>query len=338
MKRHKFFDKVKLYVTSGNGGKGNVSFRREKYVPRGMPDGGDGGNGGNIVFKVNPQLNHLAHLKYKRIYKAGNGENGQKRRAFGKSGQDVIIEVPPLTMIKLLENEKVIHEFSEPDEELTLLKGGKGGKGNFHFKSAERQNPTYSQDGLEGSSLDIIVELKLLADIGLVGFPNVGKSTFLNSLTNALSPTGDYHFTTLSPHLGVFYINDYETLLISDIPGLIKGAHQGKGLGITFLKHIEKTSILFFLIDSTSNNPVQDFKDLEEELKFYQAELLEKDIYIILTKTDLIENAEPIKQLFPASLQEKMVAISSKHKTGFSDLKHLLKKIYDKINSKNKPF
>ncbi len=332
MRKPVFYDRITLYVTSGHGGPGLISFRREKYIPKGMPDGGDGGDGGDIIFKVNPQLNHLAHLRYKRIFKAGAGKNGMRKRATGKKGENIIIEIPLNTQIKTQANEQIIHSFEKKNETLVFLKGGKGGKGNFHFKSSTRQNPTYAQEGLPGESADIILELKLLADIGLVGFPNVGKSSFLNAFTNSNSPVGDYSFTTLNPFLGVFHLNEYQHLLISDIPGIIEGAHQGKGLGIQFLKHIEKTSYLFYLLDSTSSNPFDDFKKLQKELSEYNPALVGKPFKIIITKIDLNPNQKEITELFSNDERTHLLFLSSKEKIGFTKLTNAMKIIYNTIH------
>ncbi len=332
MKKHIFYDRVKLYLHSGKGGGGCISFQREKYIPYGLPDGGDGGDGGDVVFQVNPQLNSLAHLKYKRIFKAGNGVRGMKRRASGKKGTSVVIQVPLGSQIKTTgDTEKVIYEFNSRNDKTSFLKGGKGGKGNYHFKSATRQKPIYAQSGLPGQSAEIILELKLLADIGLVGFPNVGKSTFLNALTNSRSPTGNYSFTTTNPFLGVFQMNDYQQLLLADIPGVIEGAHQGKGLGIKFLKHIEKTSHLFYLLDSTRENPFNDLKKLQKELEFHNADLIKKRFHIIFTKVDLKRDPETLLKYFPQEIHREILFFSSVDKQGFEKLKQTLRVIYDRI-------
>jgi GTP-binding protein len=330
----KFIDIVELELNSGNGGAGVASFRREKYLPKGGPDGGDGGDGGNVVFLINPQLNNFSYLKGKRKFKAKNVSPGKGKRCFGKDGSDLIIEVPPGTILKT-KGEIMLHDFDSLPQKYIFLKGGKGGLGNYHFKNSIRQKPTYAQKGLAGEKAQIILEIKLIADIGLVGYPNVGKSTLLSVLTKARPKIGSYPFTTLTPNLGVFMFPQGYSLVIADIPGIIDNAHQGHGLGLEFLRHIERTLELFFLIDSGSSHPYQDFRKLRYELKQYSKKLFSKKFYILITKKDLLKNTEKIINYFPISLHNQIFFISSFTNEGFSDLKKLLGKIWKHKNQQS---
>ena len=262
-----FVDYVKLTVYSGKGGKGSTHLRREKFVPKGGPDGGDGGNGGNIILKGNSNLWTLQSFRYKKHFKAGNGGDGSGSRKSGSNGEDVMINVPLGTVIKDLETEKVICEINDESSDLILLKGGKGGRGNFHFKTPTNQTPRYSQSGLPGKELKIILELKVLADVGLVGLPNAGKSTLLSVISEAKPKIADYEFTTLKPNLGIVKYRDFRPFIMADIPGIIEGASEGKGLGHYFLRHIERNSTLLFMIPSDSDDIVTSYKVLLKELK-----------------------------------------------------------------------
>ena len=244
-----FIDYAKIELQAGNGGKGAVAFRREKYIDKGGPNGGDGGRGGNIIFETNPNLHTLQDIRYKRMYKAKNGQSGGSNNRTGKSGDDLIIQVPCGTIIKNLDNKTIIKDLIKENESHIVCKGGFGGKGNVHFKSSTQQTPRFSQQGTKGEFLSVELELKVLADVGLVGLPNAGKSTLLSVMTTAKPKIADYPFTTLQPHLGIVKYGEYQSFVMADIPGLIEGASEGKGLGHQFLKHIERNKILLFMID-----------------------------------------------------------------------------------------
>ena len=284
-----FVDYVKVYLSSGNGGKGSIHLHREKFVTKGGPDGGDGGRGGHIIVRANSHLWTLYNFKYKRHFSAGHGENGSKNRSSGAKGQDVLIEVPVGTIIKDL-NGDTLFEFIEDRQESIILEGGLGGRGNWHFKSSTRQTPRYAQPGKKGKLLDVIFELKVIADVGLVGHPNVGKSTLLASITDAKPKIADYEFTTLKPNIGIVPYHDFRSFIMADIPGIIEGASSGKGLGHYFLRHIERNSILLFMIPSDTNDLKKEFEVLISELKEYNSELLDKDFAVALTKCDLLDH------------------------------------------------
>ena len=284
-----FVDYVKVYLSSGNGGKGSIHLHREKFVTKGGPDGGDGGRGGHIIVRANSHLWTLYNFKYKRHFSAGHGENGSKNRSSGAKGQDVLIEVPVGTIIKDL-NGDTLFEFIEDRQESIVLEGGLGGRGNWHFKSSTRQTPRYAQPGKKGKLLDVIFELKVIADVGLVGHPNVGKSTLLASITDAKPKIADYEFTTLKPNIGIVPYHDFRSFIMADIPGIIEGASSGKGLGHYFLRHIERNSILLFMIPSDTNDLKKEFEVLISELKEYNSELLDKDFAVALTKCDLLDH------------------------------------------------
>ena len=284
-----FVDYVKVHLSSGNGGKGSIHLHREKFITKGGPDGGDGGRGGHIIVRANSQLWTLYNFKYKRHFSAGHGENGSKNRSSGAKGQDVLIEVPVGTIIKDL-NGDTLFEFIEDRQESIILEGGLGGRGNWHFKSSTRQTPRYAQPGKKGKLLDVIFELKVIADVGLVGHPNVGKSTLLASITDAKPKIADYEFTTLKPNIGIVPYHDFRSFIMADIPGIIEGASSGKGLGHYFLRHIERNSILLFMIPSDTNDLKKEFEVLISELKEYNSELLDKDFAVALTKCDLLDH------------------------------------------------
>lgn len=285
-----FVDYVKLNVESGNGGKGSIHLHREKFITKGGPDGGDGGRGGHVIIRANPNLWTLYHFKFKRHFSAGHGEHGSKNRSSGAQGQDTFMEVPFGTVFKNSNTEEVLFEITEKNQEVILLEGGLGGLGNWHFKSSTRQTPRYAQPGKKGKELSVTLELKVLADVGLVGFPNAGKSTLLGAVTGAKPKIADYEFTTLKPNLGIVPYRDFRSFVIADIPGIIEGAGKGKGLGHYFLRHIERNSILLFLIPCDSKNVKKDFEILISELKEYNPELLDKGFAIALTKCDLLDD------------------------------------------------
>ena len=288
-----FTDYVKIYVTAGKGGNGAISFRHEKYVAAGGPDGGDGGKGGDVYFKVDKDANTLIEFRYKKKFKAQNGENGQGARKYGKSGDDLYIKVPIGTVIKDSSTNEVLADLSEPGEQVLILKGGRGGLGNSHFATSTRQAPRFAQDGEPGEEKELILELKLLADVGLIGFPNVGKSTFLSVVTSATPKIANYHFTTIDPNLGVVKSKYGDSFVIADISGIIEGASEGAGLGIQFLRHIERTRLLLHFIDvsgSENRNPVDDYKKINEELKRYSEKLAKRKQIIVANKSDLIQD------------------------------------------------
>ena len=287
-----FIDYAEIEVAAGKGGDGAVTFRREKYVPKGGPSGGNGGKGGSIILKTNPNLFTLLDFRYKRKYKAQNGEPGSDSKKDGKAGRDVIIKIPVGTVVKNSETGKVIIDLNQPYEEVIIAEGGKGGKGNSNFATPTNQAPRRAEKGKEGKSLKIIFELKLIADVGLVGFPNAGKSTLISKISAAKPKIADYPFTTLTPNLGIVKYKDYKSFTVADIPGIIEGAHEGKGLGLKFLKHIERTKILLFLIDITSENYQKDYDILFNELKSYSKKLAEKKKIVSLSKADLAEGRD----------------------------------------------
>ena len=284
-----FVDYVKINVKSGSGGKGSTHLRREKYVPKGGPDGGDGGRGGHVIIRANPQLWTLFTFKFKKHFKAGNGGDGSGSRKSGPKGKDVIVEVPYGTIIKDSISEKVIEEINKENTELIVIEGGLGGRGNYHFKSSTNQTPRYSQKGVSGKEMNLTLELKVLADIGLVGFPNAGKSTLLSVVTSAKPKIANYEFTTLKPNLGIVSMTDYRTFVMADIPGIIEGAAEGKGLGHYFLRHIERNSILLYVIPVDAKDLKKEFEILNNELKKYNPELIDKDFAIFFSKSDLMD-------------------------------------------------
>lgn len=290
-----FADRARIYVRSGKGGDGHVSFRRELYVPDGGPDGGDGGRGGDVIFVVDEGLNTLVDYRNAGKFKAGDGEEGGKRRCHGADGKDIVLKVPPGTVIKEAESGKVILDMSNKKEPVVLLKGGRGGKGNMHYATATMQAPKYAQPGQEAKELWIILELKVIADVGLVGFPNVGKSTFLSRVTNARPKIANYHFTTLQPNLGVVDLGDSQGFVIADIPGIIEGASEGTGLGLEFLRHIERTKVLIHLIDAASTegrDPLNDIKAIHSELEKYGIDIHSKPQVIAANKIDVMTETE----------------------------------------------
>jgi len=284
-----FVDYVKINVKSGSGGKGSTHLRREKYIPKGGPDGGDGGRGGHVIIRANPQLWTLITFKFKRHFKAENGGDGSGSRKSGSKGKDVIVEVPYGTIIKDSISDKVIEEINVNNTELIIVEGGLGGRGNFHFKSSTNQTPRYSQKGVSGKEMNITLELKVLADVGLVGFPNAGKSTLLSVLSSAKPKIANYEFTTLKPNLGIVSMTDYRSFVMADIPGIIEGASEGKGLGHYFLRHIERNSILLYVIPVDAKDLKKEFQILNNELKKYNPELIDKDFAIFFSKSDLMD-------------------------------------------------
>ena len=316
-----FIDYAKIELQAGNGGNGAVAFHREKYIDKGGPSGGDGGRGGDIVFQTNPNLHTLQDIRYKRMYKAKNGESGGSNKRTGKSGEDLIIQVPCGTIIKSIESKSIIKDLVKENESHIICQGGIGGKGNFHFKSSTQQTPRFAQEGVKGQKLSIELELKVLADVGLVGLPNAGKSTLLSVMTTAKPKIADYPFTTLQPHLGIVKYGEYKSFVMADIPGLIEGASKGKGLGHQFLKHIERNKILLFLIDVEEKNPNDVYNQLLDELVNFNKDLLDKDRIVVRTKIDTI--SEDVDERW-SSFSEEFIDISSVSNIGLNTLKDKL--------------
>ena len=285
-----FVDYVKLNVKSGNGGKGSVHLHREKYNAKGGPDGGDGGRGGHVIIRANPNLWTLYSFKFQRHFVAGHGGDGSKNRSTGAQGKDVYIDVPLGTLVKNSETQAILFEIVEPEQEFILLEGGKGGLGNWNFKSSTNQTPRYAQPGILGQESNVTLELKVLADVGLVGFPNAGKSTLLAALTAAKPKIADYEFTTLKPNLGIVPYRDFQSFVMADIPGIIEGASQGKGLGHYFLRHIERNSVLLFMIPADTQDVKKAFDILYNELNTYNPELIDKDFIVALSKCDVLDD------------------------------------------------
>jgi GTP-binding protein len=321
-----FVDFALVEVQSGNGGHGAVTFRREKFVPKGGPSGGNGGSGGNVIIKASNNLHTLLDFRYKKKYKAANGDNGGSSLKDGKNGSDVIIKVPVGTLIKDAETEKILFDLDENDKTVTLAKGGKGGRGNSKFATSTNQTPRTAEDGKPGEYKKVILELKLIADVGLVGFPNSGKSTLISKISAARPKIADYPFTTLEPNLGIVKYKDFNSFTVADIPGIIEGAAEGKGLGHQFLRHIERTRIILFLIEVTSENLAKDFEILFNELKSYSPKLIQKKMVVALSKADLIEQ-EKVKvaaQNKFKGIQERPVVFSSVSGFGLSELLDIL--------------
>ena len=287
-----FIDYTKVELYAGKGGSGCISFHREKFVPKGGPDGGNGGNGGNIIAVTNPNLHTLQDIRYSKIYRAKNGTPGSSSKKTGKNGKDIRIEVPIGTVIRNIDRSEIVADLVESDQEFIICKGGIGGRGNVNFKSSTQQTPRYAQPGVGGESGHFEFELKILADVGLVGFPNAGKSTLLSVVSKAKPKIANYPFTTLEPHLGIVKSGEYQSFLMADIPGLIEGASKGKGLGHQFLRHIERNRLLLCLIDGTEKNPSAVFESLKKELESYNASLLMKPLILVRTKGDIIMDVD----------------------------------------------
>ncbi len=299
-----FVDNIKLKFTAGKGGNGIVAWRREKYLPKGGPYGGNGGKGGDILIKVDEHAISLEAFRYKKAIQAENGNNGGPNNRIGRNGKNLIIKVPLGTIIKDITSNEILFEFTNKEQSYLICKGGKGGKGNTHFKSSTNQAPNICTPGIEGTEKSVELELKLIADIGLVGFPNAGKSTLMSKLTKNKVKIAAYPFTTLNPNIGLLEFEDYTRAFIADIPGIIKDAHLNKGLGLSFLKHIERTSMLLYIIDSTSEDPINDFKILQKEIEEYNPKILQKPFLIALNKLDILEDEKVIdtfKKKYPYS-------------------------------------
>ncbi len=324
-----FIDYAVIEIKAGNGGNGAVTFRREKYVPKGGPSGGNGGKGGDIIFEAHHNLATLLDLRYKKNYKARNGEIGGNSLKDGKNGEDIVIKVPIGTIIKDFESKKILFDLDKDGKRVIAAKGGKGGKGNSNFATPINQAPRFAEEGKEGQSRKIILELKLIADVGLVGFPNAGKSTLISVISAAKPKIADYPFTTLEPNLGIVKYKDFQSFTVADIPGIIEGAHEGKGLGHKFLRHIERTKILLFLIDVTSEDYKNDFEILNKELITYSKELSGKKKIVAFTKADLLNEKEinKLKKVKFKGFNSKVHIISSVSRLGLNDLLDSLWKI-----------
>jgi len=324
-----FVDYVKMYVSSGKGGRGSAHLHREKYITKGGPDGGDGGRGGHIILRGNDNLWTLLHLKFKKHIRAGHGENGGKSRSFGADGEDFYLDVPLGTVVRDTETNEILLEITENGEEQIIAEGGKGGLGNWHFRSSTNQTPRYAQPGLPMEEKYITLELKVLADVGLVGFPNAGKSTLLSVVTSAKPKIADYEFTTLKPNLGIVQYRDFQTFVMADIPGIIEGAAEGKGLGHYFLRHIERNSILLFMIPADADDIRKQYDILLDELRRYNPEMLDKERIIAISKSDMLD--DELKAELKVELDNELpipyTFISSVAQQGITELKDMLWKM-----------
>jgi len=333
-----FSDVAKIYIRSGKGGDGCVSFRREMFVAAGGPDGGDGGRGGNVIFEVDEGMNTLSEYRFIRKYSAEDGENGRGKRCSGKDGADVILKVPEGTIIKDEASGKVIADMSHENRREIILRGGRGGKGNQHYATATMQVPKYAQPGQDAQELNVILELKVIADVGLLGFPNVGKSTLLSGVTNAKPKIANYHFTTLNPNLGVVDLQNGEGFVIADIPGLIEGASEGVGLGHEFLKHVERTKVLLHIVDAASvegRDPIEDIRTINNELKQYNEELSKKPQIIVANKIDamLPEDAEAIVEKIREAFKEEGYPVYAVSAVSHNGIRELMFKVNDLLKT-----
>ena len=322
-----FVDYVKVNLASGKGGKGSVHLHREKFITKGGPDGGDGGRGGHIIIRGNENLWTLVNFKFKKHFKAGHGEHGSKSRSTGADGEDVYLDVPLGTVVKNPETNAVLFEITEHGEEKIILEGGMGGRGNWHFRTATNQTPRYAQPGVEGQEDEFLLELKILADVGLVGFPNAGKSTLLSVITSAKPKIADYEFTTLKPNLGIVEYRDFKSFVMADIPGIIEGAAEGKGLGHYFLRHIERNATLLFLIPADSKDISREYEILLDELRRYNPELLDKQRLIVISKSDMLDDElmdEMRTELDVDFKETPYMFISSVAQMGITELKDRL--------------
>ncbi len=328
--KNMFVDQIKILIAAGTGGDGCVSFRREKFVPKGGPDGGNGGKGGDVIFIVDSNLRTLLDFRYKKRFSADNGNRGEGSRRAGASGKDLIIRVLQGTIVFDDKKNEILADLVSDDQKYTIAVGGRGGRGNATFATSTNQAPRRANPGLPGEECSLRLELKIIADVGLVGFPNAGKSTLLSRVSAATPKIADYPFTTLEPNLGLVKIGEYQSFMMADIPGLLEGAHQGKGLGLQFLRHIERTRLLLFLIESTSNNIQEDFRILKNELNSYSEELLKKPLVLAITKVDL-ETGKSIKKLKLKGIPVFFISAV----TG-EGVKTLLYEVYKQITSLNK--
>ncbi|MDI1471164.1 GTP-binding protein Obg [Thermodesulfovibrio sp. N1] len=332
----KFVDYVKIYVKAGDGGRGCISFRREKYVPKGGPDGGDGGKGGDVIIRASSELHTLLDHKYQKTYKAKRGEHGKGSNMKGKDGEDLIIKVPIGTVVKDADSEEILIDLNQDGKEFIVARGGKGGLGNAHFATPTNQAPRYAQPGQKGEEKWIILELKLLADVGLIGLPNAGKSTLISIISSARPKIADYPFTTLTPVLGVVKYKDYQSFVVADIPGLIEGAHKGAGLGHQFLRHVERTSLILHLVDVSDylqSDPVEDFEKIQKELELYNPKLINKPFAVVGTKIDIAYEGKRLKRLKDYCKEKRIdfFPISAVKKEGIDKL---LEYLSEKVSNK----
>ncbi len=329
-----FVDQAKFHVKAGDGGNGCVSFRREKFVPRGGPDGGDGGRGGNVIVECSTRLHSLIDFRYHSHFKAERGVHGKGKDMHGRKGKDCYMSVPVGSIIKSDETGEILADLSEEGDIFIAARGGKGGAGNPHFSSGTNRTPRIATKGIEGEEIWLRIELKLIADIGLVGLPNAGKSTLLSQLSAANPKVASYPFTTLEPQLGVLHLKHMESCIIADIPGLIEGAHEGVGLGFTFLRHIERTRILMHILDGSSDTALEDFKVVENELKEYKEDLIKRTTLVILNKADIAETTELTKlQISLEAMGLQVMTISGLTGQGIEELKELIADILDELNN-----
>ncbi len=336
-----FIDRVKIRVTAGDGGNGVTAFRREKFVARGGPSGGDGGKGGDVWLEASESYNTLLHLRYNPEHKAGRGRHGEGSNRYGKDGEDAVVKVPVGTEVYDSESGELLYDFTQDGQRFLIAKGGRGGFGNSHFKSSTNQAPRYHQDGGEGEHVELQLELKLLADVGLLGLPNAGKSTLISVISAAKPKIADYPFTTLEPNLGVVSVDDYKTFVVADIPGLIAGASEGAGLGFTFLRHIERTKLLLHLVDvsdASGRGPVEDFDAINKELENYDQQLAKKPQIVVATKIDVLEDDEKLELLKKKAKKDglQFLAISSVTQNGTRELVYEIAKRLDEINERDR--
>ncbi len=320
-----FIDHAKIQVKGGKGGNGCISFRKEKYVPRGGPDGGNGGNGGSVIFEASKSISNLNAFKFKRHFKADRGRHGMGKKMAGRDGEDFIVEVPPGTQVYDEDKVSLLADLQSEGERFIVARGGRGGRGNASFTTSTNQAPRYAEEGREGEEFSIILELKLIADVGLIGFPNAGKSTLISKISSAHPKIADYPFTTLTPHLGSVHVGDYASFIVADIPGLIEGAHKGHGLGMRFLQHVERTRLLLHLVDMSDlagNDPVSNIKVINRELRRYSSALGRKPQMIVASKMDVLQDQQRMKALkkYCREKKLKLIPISSVTGEGIDDL------------------
>ncbi len=328
-----FTDKATIFIKAGNGGNGAISWRREKYVPAGGPDGGDGGDGGSVIFHVDTSITTLMDFRYKRKYAAGTGMDGAGQRRKGKNGADIVINVPQGTLVRDAESNLIIADMSDPDKDVVIAKGGSGGWGNSHFATAVRQAPNFAKNGQRGEEREVVLELKLLADVGLVGFPNVGKSTLLSMTTKAQPKIANYHFTTLSPNLGVVDLGDRRSFVMADIPGIIEGASEGVGLGHEFLRHIERTRLLLHVVDVSGiegRDPIEDFDIINNELSAYDMSLEERPQIVVANKADIIQDEDVYNRFVEEMKKRGHEVVTVSAATG-KNVRELMMKTYEEL-------
>ncbi|HCX65874.1 MAG TPA: GTPase CgtA [Eubacteriaceae bacterium] len=331
-----FIDQVEIQIKAGDGGDGSMAFRREKYVPNGGPAGGDGGDGGDVILEVDPNIRTLVDFRYKKKHKAESGKNGENNKCSGKAGEDLIIKVPPGTIVKEKESGQVLADLTQIGERFVAAKGGRGGKGNQHFATSTRQAPRFAQGGVKGEQLNVVLELKLLADVGLLGYPNVGKSTLLSVVSKAKPKIADYHFTTIVPNLGVVSADEGQSFVLADIPGLIEGASEGAGLGHQFLRHVERTKLLVHVLDVSGfsgRDPLEDFKVINQELKKHHEALAKRTQIVALNKTDAAGDDQKVDEVKKTLEKDgyEVHLISAVTKQGVNELMHGVKTLLDTI-------